>query len=336
MKPPVLVTGATGFVGAALVRELATLGHPVYALARPSADRTELEGLDLRWQAGDLEDAASIERAVAAVCAAGERPWIVHSAALISYRTRDARLQRRVNVEGTHAVLDACRRHPIGRLLHVSSVVAVGHARARDVLDEEAPFNGAELGCDYVDTKRAAEELVLAAAGELDVVVVNPGAIFGPNPRGGNSVKFLHKLVRGELGPFAPPGSLSVVGVDDVALGCILALEHGARGRRYLLVESVHSLLELFRLAARLLGVLSPRWTVPPPLWRALVLGTRAADALRPAELFTPQTLRLLGVHFRFHATRAREELGWHPRPFEDVLRETIAYLRQCGELAPA
>ena len=333
MKPAVLVTGATGFLGAALVRELAARGHAVHALARAGSDRSVLNGLDVRWHAGDLEDSRSLEKAVAALCEAGARPWIAHSAAVISYRTRDAALQKRVNVEGTRALLDVCRRHPIGRVLHISSVVAVGHARPGELLDEDAPFNGAELRCDYVDTKRAAEELALDAASELDLVVVNPGAIFGPNPREGNTGRFLRQLAREALGPFAPPGSLSVVGVEDVARGCALALERGARGRRYLLVESAHTAIEAFRIAARILGVRAPRWTVPAPLWSSAVLAARAVDAVHPTEVFTPPTLRMLGAHFRFHSKRAREELGWHPRPFEDVLRATIEELRRRGAL---
>jgi dihydroflavonol-4-reductase len=333
VKPAVLVTGATGFVGAALARELAQRGHAVHALARPSSDRSALAGVDVRWHAGDLEDPSSLERAVAAVCATGEPPWIAHSAAVISYRTRDRELQRRVNVEGTRALLEICRRHPVGRVLHISSVVAVGHARPGELLDEDAPFNGAELGSDYVDTKRAAEELALRAASELDLVVVNPGAIFGPNPREGNTSRFLRQLARGALGPLAPPGSLSVVGVEDVARGCIAALERGARGRRYLLVESAHTALEAFRIAARMLDVRAPRWTVPPPLWRPIVLAAGAADAVRPSEVFTPHSLRMLGAHFRFHSRRARAELDWHPRPFEEVLRATIDDLRSRGAL---
>lgn len=333
MKPVALVTGATGFVGAALARELAARGHAVHALARPGSDRSVLSGVDVSWHTGDLEDSSSLERAVAAVCEAGARPWIAHSAAVISYRTRDAELQRRVNVEGTRALLEACRRHAVGRVLHVSSVVAVGHARPGELLDEDAPFNGAELKSDYVDTKRAAEVLALRAAAELDLVVVNPGAIFGPNPRTGNTGRFLRELARGAVGPLAPPGSLSVVGVGDVARGSVLALERGARGRRYLLVESAHTALDAFRVAARLLGVRAPRWTVPPALWRPVVLAAAAADTLHPTEVFTPHAMRLLGVHFRFHSARARAELGWQPRPFVEVLSETIDDLRQRGEL---
>lgn len=333
MKARVLVTGATGFVGAALVRRLLARGHEVEAFARRTSERSLLEGAPVRWRDGDLCDAASVERAVARLAERGGAPWVIHSGAVISYATRDRELQRAVNVEGTRNLLAACRRHALGRVLHVSSVVAVGHARPAELLDEEAPFNGAELRCDYVDTKRAAEELALEAARELDLVVVNPGAIFGASARGSNTLKFLRQLAHGPRPPFVPPGSLSVVGVDDVAEGCVLALERGRRGRRYLLTESVWSSLDSFQLAARVLGVAPPRRAAPVALWRALELGARAVDLVAPPELLTPTAVRMLGAHFRCDSRRAREELGWRPRPFEDVLRETVAWLRARREL---
>jgi nucleoside-diphosphate-sugar epimerase len=334
VKPHVLVTGATGFVGAVLTAELARRGHCVHALARPESDRSAVDGRAVRWRAGDVTEAASLERACAHVVRASPvPPWIVHAAAVISYRTRDRELQRRVNVDGTRNVIDACRAHAVGRVLHVSSVVAVGHARADQVLDESAPYNGAELRSDYTDTKRAAEELALAAADALDVVVVNPGAIFGAGARGPNTVKFLRQLARGPRLPCVPPGSLSVVGVEDVADGCIRALERGTRGRRYLLTESVWAALDSFRAAARVLGVPPPRWTCPPSLWRAVELGARCADRFASPALLTPTAVRMLGAHFRFDSARARAELGWNPRPFEAVLADTVAWMRATRRL---
>jgi dihydroflavonol-4-reductase len=330
MNPHVLVTGATGFLGAALTRELARRGFEIHALARRSSDRSALEGSSVHWREGDLEDRSSLERAVAHVAARSPvAPWVIHAGAVISYDSRDRALQQRVNVEGTRHVLEACRRSSVGRVLHVSSVVAVGHARRDEVLDEDAPFNGAELRCDYTDTKRAAEELALDSARELDVVVVNPGAIFGGGgTREPNTVKFLRQLARGPRLPIVPPGSLSVVGVEDVALGCLLALERGRRGRRYLLAESVWSALDSFRLASDVLGVRPPRWTAPAALWRSLELGSSVLDLVVSPGLLTPTAVRMLGAHFRFHSARARAELGWDPRPFEEVLSRTVAWMR--------
>lgn len=334
MKPCVLVTGATGFLGAALARNLARRGHEVHALVRATSDRSALGGEGVHWIEGDVRDQAEVGRAVAGVVerSGGIAPWVVHSAAVISYRTRDRDLQRAVNVEGTRNVVGACERHRVGRLLHVSSVVAVGHAERGQTLTEDAPWNLAPFRSDYADTKRAAEEIALGAARELDVVAVCPGAIFGRGARGPNTVKFLRSLAR-RPPPFAPPGAISVVGVEDVAEGIALALERGARGRRYLLTERALELIDAFDLAAHALGVRGPRRVAPRWLWSAIERGARAVDPFVDLAPATPQALRLLGASFRFDSARARDELGWRPRPFDDVLRETVEWIERTGGL---
>ncbi len=333
--PPVLVTGGTGFVGSALLPLLVRAGHRVHVFVRASSDRTHLAALPLRWHVGELGDAEAVRAALEAAGAGGaRRPWVVHGAATISYRRADHERMRRVNVEGTRAVVDACRRADVGRLCLVSSVVAVGTAPdARTAVDETHAFDGARLRCAYVTTKREAEELVLAAADELDVVAVAPGAIFGPAPEPSNTTRFLARVARSRLPLPAPPGSLSVVGVEDVAEGVRLALERGARGRRYLLTESNWTHGELLQLALQTLGRPGRRPRVLRPLWRALVAVAAVVDRLTPLDLVTPESLRLLGEHFRFDSTRARVELGWRPRPFPQVLARTVAWMRAEGHL---
>ncbi len=340
MTGPILVTGGTGFVGSALVRRLAREGGEVHVLARASSDRSHLADPSLRWHEGDLLDPPSIDRAVGELATRarelGAPARVVHSAALISYRTDEAELSRRINTEGTRVVLDACCLHGVARVCHVSSVVAVGYTRSVDeTLDEDARFRGSELRCPYTTTKRAAEDFALAVSRQLDVVAVNPGAIFGPAPGLPNTNRFLQLLAAGKFGRFAPPGSLGVVGVDDVAEGIRLALERGRRGRRYLLVESCPTHLELQRLAAEALGVPPPRAVVPPLLWKAVVAGAALVGRFRPPELVTPTALRHLGLHYRFDASRARSELGWNPEPFDRVLRSTVEWMRS-AELIPA
>jgi len=330
MKPAVLLSGATGFLGAEIAKKLAARGHAVHALARAESDRSALEGLDVAWHAGDLRDGASLERAFENVCAAHARPWIVHAGAVISYKSRDRALQREINVEGTRRMLDACARHPVGRVLHVSSVVAVGPARGGATLDEDSPYDGERLRCDYMTTKREAEGLALAAAERLDLVVANPGAIFGSNGRASNSQRVLRIVATGRTGLFprllAPPGAQSVVGLDDCAEGCVLALERGRRGRRYLLVESVWSHRDLVAHVARRCGRREPL-RVPRALWALAERVSAALDPLLRAEYFTPQTMRLARAEFRASGARARAELGWSPRPFERVLDELLEAL---------
>lgn len=327
MNPPVLVTGATGFVGGELVRLLLERGFEVHAFAR--GERGSLAPLPIVWHAGDISDA----RAVAAAVAAARPRWVVHSAALISYASKDTQRARAVNVEGTRHVLEACRKHGVARLCFVSSVVAVGPSPDGRPLDERSPFHGARLRVDYMDTKRAAEELVLAAAGELDVVVANPAAVYGPAEGRSNTVKFLQQFAAGKRPFAAPPGTIALVGVRDTAEGILLVLERGRRGERYLLVERCVPVHELFRLMGEALGVPGVRWTIPLSLWPLVVALARLLDRVWPLEIATPQGLSMIGSQLLFDGRKAREELGWRPRPFETVLRETIAVLRQRGVL---
>jgi dihydroflavonol-4-reductase len=324
----VLVTGGTGFLGSSIARRLAARGDEVHVLARATSDRSVLEGVPVTWHAGDLGDDASIQAAAAAVAARAAqvaRPArLVHCGALISYRRQDTEAQRVANVEGTRSVLAAAAAHGFARVLHVSSVVAVGHGRGTEVLDERIAWNNGPLGVDYATTKHAAERLAIAAALDLDVVVVNPGAIFGAWRHQSNTARFLRMAAAGKGPLVAPPGSIGVLGIDDAADGCVLALDRGRRGERYLLVERWMSSVDLFRLVARVTGGRRP-WIIWPRFaWPLVVAGARALDRIRALEMMTPQALAMLGVELRFDARKAREELGWRPQPFEAVLRATV------------
>jgi dihydroflavonol-4-reductase len=339
--PPILLTGASGFLGAALARHWLARGRSVHALARPAA-AAELERAGLRVWRADLEQPASIAPAVAqfARAAGGGAPELVHSAALISYRARDARRSQLVNVEGTRALFDAWQRERLGRALFVSSVVAVGwaaHAHAPP-LDEDAPFSAVGARIAYARTKRAAEDLVLASAGELDTLAVNPGAIFGLCARRSNTMRFLERLARGQLPALAPPGSLAAVGVDDVVSGIELALARGARGRRYILVEDNLSCAELYALALSARGDASARTArvlrVPAALWALAPFAALPLELLPNAHV-TPTALRLLGLHARYDASRARRELGWKPASVRALVPELVRALLREGAGSP-
>lgn len=329
---PVFLTGATGFLGGEIVRQLVAGGREVHALARATSDKSALEGLPVHWHDGDLNQPASLEAALGGL--AGRAPEVIHSAAVISYKEGGGPLQERVNVEGTRALLAAALHHGAGRCVHISSVVAVGVAPGPEgVLDEDAPWNGARLG-DYARTKRAAEEAALSfARDDLDLCVVNPGAIFGPQAPHSNTTRFVEGVHQRRFGPFAPPGSLAVVGVEDVARGVLLALERGQRGRRYLLTHESLRLFEVLTAVAGVLGVRGPSITVRPALWGVLVGAVRAWNKVRVSEELTPQALHLLGSHFRFDASRARQELGWTPAPFVEVVESTVEWMRASGRL---
>ncbi|MEM7518895.1 MAG: NAD-dependent epimerase/dehydratase family protein, partial [Planctomycetota bacterium] len=252
---------------------------------------------------------------------------VLHIAALISYRTRDTEHHRLFNLEGTRAILRASLESGVERLCHISSIVAVGHSSRGQSKREDAAFNGADLGVDYVTTKRAAEDLVLAAKDEIDVVVASPGAIFGPTTRPSNSAELLDRVAKGKAPWLGPPGGTSVVGVEDTAHGCVLALDRGRRGERYVLAERFLSHFELLRQVAARSGTRGPVAAVPKPLWALLQLASRPLDRLWPQDLITPQALTMLALDWNLDAAKAREELGWQPEPFEAVLERTLASL---------
>lgn len=329
---PVLVTGGTGFLGRETVQQLLAGGAEVHVLARRDSARGPLSNLQVMWHEGDLRDAESIHRAFAALArgarAANRPARAIHAAALISYRSRDGELAREINVEGTRRVIEACRTHDVARLVHVSSVVTIGHCVGPVPMDETTKFNSGDLGVDYVDTKRAAEDLVLAAASALDTVVVNPGAIFGPVERSSNTVRLIRRMAAGRPPPFVPPGSVGVLGVRDAARGTLQAMQHGRRGERYLLVESNLASVDLFRRIANILGVPPVERVLSPAIWRMLTHLAVPWDAVFPMQLTPPQALTMLGLDLRFDAGKARRELAWRPAPFDSVLAETIEHVQ--------
>ncbi len=324
----VLLTGATGFLGGRIARRLVERGSHVIALHRASSDRRALEDLDIEWVEGDLVDGSGLRAGAAKLAQRDAAGWVVHSAALISYRTRLRDAQQRANVEGTAQLLRAMAEARLSRLLHISSVVTVGYSRDRDAILTEDSGSSPSVRSAYVATKAAAERLVLEFARDTnaDVRVVCPGAIFGPT-RAANTSRFLDEVRKGGAPLAVPPGSLSPVGVEDVADGVLLAMARGRLGRRYLLTESRATLFEIYTAAARAFGRRGPKFTLPSLAWRALALSARPVDAVRELQLLTPESLELLGLHFRYDSARAREELGWAPRPFAEVLGGVAEFL---------
>ena len=324
----VFMTGATGFLGSRIARSLIERGDHVIALHRASSDRRALLDLEIEWVEGDLGDGSGLGEGASRLAARDADGWVVHSGALISYRTAEREAQVGANVEGTARLLEALGAAGLGRMLHVSSVVTVGASRDPGVALTEESECGPPVRSAYVATKRAAEKLVLefGANSGRDVRAVCPGAIFGPT-RAANTSRFLDEVRKRGAPLGVPPGSLSPVGVGDVAEGVLLAMERGRAGRRYLLTESSATMFELYTAAARAFNQRPPKFTVPGPLWRALAAGARPVDAVRELQLLTPESLELLGLHFRYDSERARTELGWEPQPFSGVLGEVAEYL---------
>src|SRR5262245_11751805 len=314
----VAVTGATGFVGFHLARRLAEAGARVAALVRPTADRGRLVAAGARCVEGSLEEPASLSDL------AGGREFLFHAAGAVDFGGNWQRL-RDVNVEGTHRVLAAARAGGVRRVVHTSSIVAVGASRTPRLLDETAHWNLGPLRVPYVTTKRHAEDLALAENGKLEVVVVNPGCVIGPDDFAGSEFGTLCRRFWRRRMPVCFGGGNNFVDVRDVADGLLRAAERGRPGERYLLTGTNRSMTGFFGELARAAGRTIPRLRLPTALAPIVaVLGERFTR--RATAALTVSQARLLPYFWYFDCGKARRELGYEPRPLRATLADAYAF----------
>jgi dihydroflavonol-4-reductase len=310
-----LVTGATGFVGSHVARALVERGDTVRVTVRSSSPRGVLEGLDVEFVTAALGDRAALRRALRGVTR------VFHVAGTTHLRADPSALTR-VNVEGTRAVLEEALRAGVERVVHTSSIGAVGPARPGRVVDERSPFPPG-LGVPYAESKHAAEtEALRVAAHGLDVVIVNPAHVFGPGdvvPTSTGVVRrFLLRLI-----PAYVPGAICVVDVRDVAAGMLLADELGVAGERYILGTRNYTWERLFADLGRFSGIEPPAVRVPAAA--AIALAEAAERGPFPAVVSVAE-VRAATLWWTCRSTKARRELGWTTRPHEDTVEATVRW----------
>lgn len=324
----VLVTGATGFTGGHLAATLARRGHHVRALVRVrSRERFQvspLPALGVELVEGDLADPASLERATRGV------EVVYHIAATYREAGQPDEAYRRVNVDGTRALLEAARSAGVRRVVHCSTGGVHGHI-ARPPATEDAPFNPGDI---YQASKLEAEQAARRYGDEtgLDVVVARPIGIYGPG-----DTRFL-KMFRGlARGRFPLLGSCEafyhLTYIDDLVEGFILCGEvPAARGRTYILAGPRYTTLnDLVALVAREVGRRPPR--VHLPVWPFFVAGALCELVCVPLGIEPPLYRRRVDFYTKsraFDTTRARTELGYAPAvDLEEGIRRTADWYRQ-------
>jgi dihydroflavonol-4-reductase len=314
----VLVTGATGFIGSHVVRALLARGDDVRVTARASSPLDGLEGLEVQRVVGDVNDRAAMRRAARGI----ERAF--HVAGSTSLRM-DAERLLRINAEGTRTVLEACLAAGVERVVHVSSVAAIGPARRGGALDERHVRTG-PLGIPYADAKHAAEvEALRVAARGLEVVIACPGHVFGAGDDRRSSTDVVRRFLLRRI-PAYVDGAICVVDVEDVAAGLLLCDERGAAGERYILGTRNYTWKRLFAELEQLSGVEGPAVRLPVPA--ALALAEVSVRAPGPT-LITPSEVRAAAHWWTYRSAKARRELGWRTRPHEDTVEATVRYHQQ-------
>lgn len=327
----VLVTGATGFVGAHLVRALVQAGHAVRVLYRSGSKLRQLADLDLEAVQGTLADSAALERA----CAGCD--VLFHVAAKADYWKDDDRAALwQINVEGTRNILAAARAAGVKRVVFTSSASAIGIRPGTELADENDAFNLPPERFYYAYTKWKAEEAVAEfVADGMDIVTLNPAVIIGPGDLNAISGSFIIETARYQWLVPMSSGGLSVIDVRDVARAHLNAIDRGRSGQRYILTAANLSYRQWFRLIAAACDARPPLFSTPDWLLEPIA---RGIDALRRLGLQTPMDAdqtRLGSAHVYLDAGKAQRELGAPEIDIETSLRDTFEWYRQHGYIKP-
>jgi len=321
-----LVTGASGFVGAAIAIAAQRAGYRVRVLVRASSPRGNIQPEDEVF-VGDIRDRASLAQALR-----GAR-YLIHAAA-------DYRLWSRVpaeiittNTEGTRCVMEEALRAGVERIVYTSSVATI--ALKDDVpSDETQPLAERDAIGAYKRSKVMAERLVedMVQRQRLPAVIVNPSTPIGPRdvkptPTG----RIIVEAASGRMPGFVDTG-LNLVHVDDVAAGHLAALERGKLGERYILGGENVYLRDMLAEIARVVGRAPPRWRVPiAPLFPLAVVAEGVGLITGREPFLTLDGLRMARRHMFFNDAKARRELGYSSRPYREAIADAIAWFRQHG-----
>ena len=325
-----LVTGATGFVGAAVAQALERAGWSVRVLVRPSSDRTNLARLAAEQVLGDLREPASLEAALAG-CEA-----LFHVAADYRLGARDPQELYRSNVEGTRAVLEAAQRAGVRRVIYTSSVATVGIPADGTAGDESTPVSLAAMIGHYKRSKFLAEQVAFEAArAGCPVVIVNPSTPVGagdvkPTPTG----RMVLDAAAGRMPAYVDTG-LNIVHVEDVAAGHLLAHERGRIGERYILGGEDMTLAQILGLIAARMGHRPPRLRLPygAVLPLAYMAEGWARLSGRGGGRLTLEALRMSRKRMFFSSAKAQAELGYRWRAPVVAFDDAIGWFRERGLL---
>jgi dihydroflavonol-4-reductase len=326
-----LVTGATGFVGAAVARALLNAGWQVRALARQGSDRSNLHGLPLEIAVGDLKLAATLDAALAG-CGA-----LFHVAADYRLGARDFEELYRTNVEGTNNLLGAARRAGVQRIVYTSSVATIGIPADGSVGDENTPVELADMIGHYKRSKYLAEQLVRDSveSGGVPVVIVNPSTPVGPGdvkptPTG----RLVLDAAAGRMPAYVDTG-LNIVHVDDVAAGHLLAFHRGRPGERYILGGEDMTLRQILTYIAERVGRKPPRLRLP---YGAVLPIAYLAEAYSKmtgrSGRITLEGVRMSRKRMFFSSAKAVRELGYQWRAPSAAFDDAVRWFRERGLLS--
>ena len=326
----VFVTGATGFIGASIVRELIKDGCRVRALVRIGADIRNLQGLDLEIWPGDLLDSDSLQAGIKGC------EQVYHAAADYRLWSSDPSVMYRVNVDGTKAVLAAALKADVQRVIYTSSVGTLGNPGNGEPGNEDTPVSFADMAGDYKKSKflaeREAEKFIDKG---LPLIIVNPSTPVGPldikpTPTGKIIVDFLNRRMPAYLDT-----GLNLIAVEDCAKGHLLAAKKGRIGRKYILGNRNLTLREIFTMLENITGLPAPKVRLPYlPILMAAYINEGLSKLTGHVPLIPLAGVKMARKFMFFDPSRAIKELGLPQTPVETALQQAVAWFGENGYLS--
>lgn len=321
-----LVTGATGFLGSAIARELLKDGRTIKLLARKNTDLRNVEGLQAEVVTGDLRDRASLKSAMTGCT------QLYHAAAYYSLWDKDKKLIYDINVQGTQNILETALELGLQRVVYTSTVGCIGLSDKYHPANEDQPMEPATLSNDYKISKLQAEKVALEMHRRgLPVVIVNPSTPVGPRdikptPTG----KIILDFLNGKMPAYLDTG-LNLIDVSDCARGHILAEEKGRPGERYILGNKNMSLKEILLTLEKITGLKAP--SIKMPYWVAYAAGL-ACETVSNLITHKPPAVPLAGVKMAkyfmyFDSSKAVRELGLPQNAVEDALEQSVRWFQE-------
>ncbi len=323
----VFVTGATGFIGASLARELIGQGCHVRALVRPGSDKKNLSGLDIEFCEGDLRNEDSLLHGLRGC------DTLFHAAADYRLWTRNPPDMYAVNVEGTRSILKAALKGNLSKVVYTSSVGTLGNPGDGTPGTEETPVSFEDMVGHYKKSKFLAERVAEEFIGlGLPLVIVNPSTPVGhldikPTPTGKIIVDFLNRKMPAYLDT-----GLNLIDVEDCAKGHILAAIHGRIGEKYILGNKNLTLKNIFTLLEEISGLPAPRVKLPyTPILIAAYINEGIAKLTRKEPLIPLAGVQMAGKLMFFDSSKAIRELGLPQHPVKKALEKAVTWFRAEG-----
>ncbi|CDO31153.1 NAD-dependent epimerase/dehydratase family protein [Mycolicibacterium porcinum] len=321
-----LVIGASGFLGAHVVRQLVEHGESVRVLLRRTSSTRAIDDLEVDRRYGDIFDDSAVREAMDGCddvyyCVVDTRAWLRDPAELF-----------RTNVEGLRQVLEVAADAGLRRFVFTSTIGTIALSEHGGPVTEDEPFNWLDQGGGYIRSRVEAEHLVLDYARDrgLPAVALCVSNTYGPGdwqptPHG----SLVAAAAAGKMPVYVKGMAMEVVGIEDAARALILAADKGRVGERYIISERFITARELYETAADAAGVKRPRFGIPLKVMYALGFGGDvAATVLRRDMLLSRLSVRLMHIMSPMDHGKAERELGWHPEPIHHSIRKAVEFYR--------